>query len=98
LSQSVSEPDPQASPSLAGSKPQESVSSLQTPSLQTFPVHVGAVPAWQSLTASQVSIPLQKAPSLQTELSGVLTQVSLASSQVSVVQITPSLQFGAVPA
>ena len=90
---------PSSHSALFGALTQLSVASLQlstvhpTPSLQST-----GVPAWQSLTASQVSAPLQNAPSSQFALFGVLTQLSVASLQVSSVQPTPSLQSTGVPA
>src|SRR3972149_3003843 len=57
----------------------------------------GAVPGWQTVTGSQISVPLQYRPSSQAALFGVWVQMSLASSHASTVHATPSSQFGAVP-
>jgi hypothetical protein len=59
---------------------------------------VGGVPAWQSLTASQVSEPSQNSPLSQRPLLGVCTITSFASSQESSVHPTPSSVIGGVPA
>jgi len=78
---------------------QLSVPSLQASTVQTTAsLQLGGVPAWQSLIKSQISVPLQYAPSLQAALLGVCVQVSVASLQASVVHPTPSPQFGAIPA
>ena len=56
-----------------------------------------ACPAWQSSSGSQIPGWVQKSASLQTLSSGVWEHVSLLSTQVSTVHVTPSLQSGAVP-
>ena len=63
-----------------------------TPSLQ-----FGGVPDWQSFTASHVSVPLQKSPSLQSPSFGTLSHEFVPSLHESVVQLTPSSQFGGAP-
>jgi hypothetical protein len=55
-------------------------------------------PGWQSATGSQVSEPLQYAPSSHSALFGMLSQRSPASLQLSTVHETPSLQLIGVPA
>jgi hypothetical protein len=55
------------------------------------------VPGWQPFSASHVSAPLQYEPSSHAASLGVCTHWSLTSSQLSVVQATPSLQLTGVP-
>jgi hypothetical protein len=71
---------------------------LQASTVQATPSEQSTVvPGWQSSTESQVSTPLQKAPSSQRVSSAVCTHWSAASSQVSTVQATPSEQSTDVP-
>ena len=82
-----------------GALSQLSVASLQVSSVQSTPSsQTTGVPAWQSSVASQVSTPLQYAPSSHSVLFGVLSQLSVDSLHVSSVQPTPSLQSTGVPA
>jgi hypothetical protein len=79
---------------------QESAASLQdSVPLQNNPSlgQLTGVPVWQPLIRLQTSLPLQNCPSLQRPLSGVCRQISLASSQESMVQATMSLQSTGAP-
>ena len=90
---------PSSQLALFGVLSQLSVASLQLSTVQLTPsLQSTGVPAWQSLTASQVSAPLQYAPSSQFALFGVLSQLSVPSLQLSTVQPTPSSQTTGVPA
>jgi hypothetical protein len=71
---------------------------LHVSAVQAIPSsQVGGLPASQPLVGLQTSMPLQSNPSLQIASSVVRTQSSMASSQVSTVQPTPSLQSGGAP-
>ena len=73
------------------------VSSQVSAVQSTASVVLGGVPAWQSLTASQLSTPSQKRVLSQAALSGVWTTLSAASSQVSTVHPTLSVRVGGAP-
>jgi hypothetical protein len=79
---------------------QELVTSLQDSApLQKVPSsgQSTGLPVWHPLTGSQLSFPLQNCPSLQRPLSGECMQLSVASSQLSAVQSTLSLQLTGAP-
>src|SRR3990172_1677148 len=77
---------------------QLSVLSLQESAVQaTASAQFTAEPAWQPSVALQVSVPLQKNPSLQAALFGVWVQLSVNSLQESVVQAVASSQPTGVP-
>ena len=67
------------------------VAQMSLASSQVRPGH-GSLLGWQSRTGSQVSRPSQNAPFPQIASSGSLSQESVASLQVSIVQLTASSQ------
>ena len=78
---------------------QESVASSQESSVQaTASAQSGAAPSMQPARGSQVSTPLQKAPSSQAASLAGCRQESVASSQESIVHGTVSSQFAGTPA
>jgi hypothetical protein len=75
-----------------------SAASSQASSVQATPSSAtGAVPAWQSRVALQVSAPSQNRPLSQLASLVAWTMMSDASSQASSVQPMPSLTAGAMP-
>jgi hypothetical protein len=89
-------PSPQGSLLLAHASPFSSQYSVPSQKVPLSGQSTG-VPAWQSNTGSQTSLPLQNCASSQTALSGILSQPSDVSLQVSVVQAIASSQRTGVP-
>lgn len=77
-----------------GRRPEQPVSSIQPPHVSLTSSHVcpahGATPDAHPVNGSQVSTPLQNSPSSQAASTGMYSQ-PVASSQVSSVQLIPSL-------